>query len=159
MPMCQQALDFLKQGQMEIHEEQQSVKSEVKMAMSSEMGRNLMRLLLNDFMTAHPSVSLILHVSDSRVDFFRDGVDVAIRAMSQEAAQESNLYGFKICNIPHVVCVSPEYLKRHPTPTNIEELQNHNALLYKLYDSIHDTWYFEKGKGGQSENEQRPGSE
>jgi len=43
------------------------------------MGRNLMRVLLNDIMNAHSSITLRLHASDSRADFYRDGVDVALR--------------------------------------------------------------------------------
>lgn len=140
LPLCYQALELLQQGQVLINEEQNSVSGEVKIAVSSEMGRNLMRELLNDIMEQHPSVSLRLHASDSRTDFYRDGVDVALRAMTKEAALESNLYGFKICNIPHVLCAAPSYIDKYGAPQTIEELPQHNALLYKLYEVVHDGW-------------------
>ena len=140
LPLCQQALDLLQQGQMVINEEQQSINGEVKMAMSSEMGRNLMRGLLNNIMGQHPALSLRLHVSDSRVDFYRDGVDVALRAMTKSTVKELNLYGFKICNIPHFLCASPNYIEEHGAPNSLEELSQHNALLYKLYEVTHDGW-------------------
>lgn len=140
LPLCKQALTLLNQGQVLINEEQQSVSGEVRIAVSSEMGRNLMRELMNDIITQHPSVSLRLHASDSRVDFYRDGVDVALRAMTKEAATESNLYGFKICNIPHVFCAAPSYLEKFGEPTTPTELAEHNALIYKLYEVVHDGW-------------------
>ncbi|WP_286743075.1 LysR family transcriptional regulator [Pseudoalteromonas sp. UBA2102] len=140
LPLCQQALDLLQQGQVLIHEEQQSISGEVRIAVSSEMGRNLMRVLLNNIMDKHSEVTLRLQASDSRADFYRDGIDVALRALTKEAAQELNLYGFKICNIAHVLCASPEYIKKHGEPLTPDDILNHNALLYKLYEVVHDGW-------------------
>ncbi|ABG39963.1 transcriptional regulator, LysR family [Paraglaciecola sp. T6c] len=140
LPLCQQALDLLQQGQVLINEEQQSISGEVRMAVSSEMGRNLMRVLLNNLMRKHCAVTLRLHVSDSRADFYRDGVDVALRAITKDAAKELNLYGFKICNIPHVLCAAPSYIAEHGEPQTPDELPQHNALLYKLYEVVHDGW-------------------
>ncbi len=140
LPLCQQALELLKQGQVLINEEQQSVNGEIRIAVSSEMGRNLMRELLNDMMEQHPSVTLRLHASDSRADFYRDGVDVALRALTKEAVTSSNLFGFKICNIPHVLCASPHYIEKWGKPISISDLDKHNTLLYKLYEVVHDDW-------------------
>ena len=140
LPLCQQALALLQQGQRLIHEEQYTISGEVRIAVSSEMGRNLMRVLLSKLMRRHREVTLRLHVSDSRADFYRDGVDVALRAVTQEAAKDLNLYGFKISNIPHVLCASPHYLTQHGEPLTPADLPQHNALLYKLYDVVHDRW-------------------
>ncbi|MEL0646520.1 LysR family transcriptional regulator [Pseudoalteromonas agarivorans] len=140
LPLCQQALQLLQQGQVLIHEEQQSISGEVRMAVSSEMGRNLMRVLLNNIMDKYSDITLRLQASDSRADFYRDGVDVALRAVTKDAAKELNLYGFKICNIPHVLCASPSYINSHGEPLTPNDLLNHNALLYKLYEVVHDSW-------------------
>ena len=140
LPIAQQALDMLQQGLSLIKRERQSVNGELRMAMSSEMGRNLMRELLNKVQSENPELSLRLHVSDSRVDFYRDGVDVALRAMTKEAVKESQMYGFKLCNIPHVICASPAYIEKYGEPLTANDLIQHNALLYKLYDQTHNTW-------------------
>jgi DNA-binding transcriptional LysR family regulator len=146
LPLCQQALELLQQGQVLIHEEQQSISGEVRIAVSSEMGRNLMRVLLNTIMNQYSEVSLRLHASDSRVDFYRDGVDVALRAVTKDAAKELNLYGFKICNIPHVLCAAPDYITKQGEPLTPDDLPKHNALLYKLYEVVHDGWELYKGE-------------
>lgn len=140
LPIAQQALDMLQQGLSLIKQERQSVNGELRMAMSSEMGRNLMRELLNKVQSENPELSLRLHVSDSRVDFYRDGVDVALRAMTKDAVKESQMYGFKVCNIPHVICASPEYIEKYGGPLTAKVFIQHNALLYKLYDQTHNTW-------------------
>lgn len=140
LPLCQQALDLLQQGQVLINEEQQSISGEVRIAVSSEMGRNLMRVLLNKVMSKYSEVTLRLHASDSRADFYRDGVDVALRAITKKAAKDLNLYGFKICNIPHVLCAAPAYITKYGEPQTPDELPHHNALLYKLYEVVHDGW-------------------
>jgi DNA-binding transcriptional LysR family regulator len=116
------------------------------MAVSSEMGRNLMRELLNNVMDKYSSVTLRLHASDSRVDFYRDGVDVALRALTKDAAKDLNLCGFKICNIAHVLCASPNYIAEHGEPLTPDDLPEHNALLYKLYEVVHDRWEFYKAE-------------
>lgn len=146
IPTCQQALDLLRQGQIAIHTTNEIVNGEVKMAMSSEMGRNLMRHLLHKIMQEYTDLKLRLHVSDSRVDFYRDDVDVALRAMTKEAIHDLNLYGFKICNIPHFLCASPAYISQFGSPKTPDELTKHNALLYKLYDLSHDSWEFYQGE-------------
>lgn len=140
LPIARQALDTLQQGLALITEQKQSIHGELRMAMSSEMGRNLMRKLLNSLQAEHPQLTLRLHVSDSRVDFYRDGVDVALRAMTKAAVKESSMYGFKICDIPHVICASPDYLNNKGEPVTLSDLKQHNTLLYKLYDQTHDTW-------------------
>lgn len=145
LPMAKQALSALEQGLSLVTEEAQCINGELRMATSSEMGRNLMRELLNNVMKAHPSLSVRLHVSDSRVDFYRDGVDVALRAMTKDAVKESQMYGFKVCNIPHFVVASPKYLEEKGEPKVLNELTEHNALLYKLYDQTHNTWELIKG--------------
>ena len=140
LPIARQALDTLQQGLALITKQKQSIHGELRMAMSSEMGRNLMRKLLNSLQAEHPQLTLRLHVSDSRVDFYRDGVDVALRAMTKAAVKESSMYGFKICDIPHVICASPDYLNNKGEPVTLSDLKQHNTLLYKLYDQTHDTW-------------------
>ena len=142
LPLCQQALDLLQQGQTVINKEQLSINGDIRIAMSSEMGRNLMRNLLNEIMSQHKDLSLSLHVSDSRVDFYRDNVDVALRALTKSAVKELNLYGFKICNIPHFLCASPNYTSLYGAPNSPNELPQHNTLLYKLYEVTHDNWEF-----------------
>jgi DNA-binding transcriptional LysR family regulator len=88
-------------------------------------------------MALHPHVTLRVHISDSNVDFYRDALDMALR---YGPPADSNLYGFKICNVPRILGASPEYLEKYGTPQHPKDLMNHQGLFYQLQDILNDTW-------------------
>lgn len=98
---------------------------------------------LDEFMDAHPKLSLRVNISDSRLDFYRDAVDMALR---YGPPSDSNLYGFKICNVRGLLCATREYLARHGTPAHPHDLAAHHGLFYQLYDVVHDVWEFSRGE-------------
>ena len=140
LPQCEQALQLLAQAKHNIKDDQTTIDGELRIALSSDFGRHLVIPWIDEFMSAHPMVSLRANISDSNIDFYRDAVDLALRYGSPT---EANLYGFKICNIPRLLCASPDYLATHGTPEHPQDLPSHNALLYQLHDIIHDVWEFE----------------
>ena len=111
-------------------------------ALSSDLGRNLVTPWLDEFMETYPNVSLRSNISDSNIDFYRDSVDIALRYGSPN---DANLYGFKICNVPGLLCATQEYLDKNGTPKHPHDLPSHNGLFYQLYDIIHDVWEFSQG--------------
>lgn len=139
IPQCQQALLTLSQAKQNLDDEQGSVEGELRIALSSDLGRNLVAPWLDEFIEQHPKVSLKINISDSNIDFYRDSVDVALRYGSPS---DSNLYGFKICNVPGILCATPEYLDKNGQPQHPHELAAHNGLFYQLHDVIHDVWTF-----------------
>ncbi len=143
LPQCQQALHILQQAQQNISHETDVIEGELRIALSSDLGRNVVLPWLDDFIDQHPKISLKANISDSNVDFYRDAVDVALRYGSP---QGSNVYGFKISDIPGTLCASPDYLQQMGTPQHPNDLKKHNGLFYQLYDVIHDTWTFTQGQ-------------
>lgn len=139
IPQCEQALLMLNHARQQIKNDLDIVDGELWLALSSDLGRNLVIPWLNEFMETYPKVSVRLNLSDSNVDFFRDSIDIALRYGSPDGA---NLYGFKICNVPRLLCASQEYLDKHGMPKHPHDLPSHNGLLYQLHDVIHDVWTF-----------------
>lgn len=139
IPQCQQALLMLEQAKRNMRDDLDIVDGELRIAISSDLGRNLVAPWLDEFVQNHPKVALKLNISDSNIDFYRDSVDVAIRYGSPT---DSNLYGFKICNVPGLLCAAPQYLKDNGTPQNLQDLSEHNGLFYQLHDVVHDIWKF-----------------
>lgn len=151
IPQCEQALQMLDQAKHNIKENLDVVDGELRIAMSSDLGRNLVVPWLDEFLETYPKVSLKISVSDSNIDFYRDSVDVALR---YGFPSDSSLYGFKICNVPGLLCAAPEYLDKHGTPLHPQDLPGHNGLFYQLHDMIHDVWVFTQpnaveGRGGR----------
>ncbi|MBT8119893.1 MAG: LysR family transcriptional regulator [Gammaproteobacteria bacterium] len=142
IPQCEQALLMLDQARQNMKDDLDTVDGELRITLSSDLGRNLVTPWLDEFMDTHPNVSLRSHISDSNTDFYRDSVDMALRYGSPD---DANLYGFKICNVPALLCATQTYLDKNGTPKHPHDLPSHNGLFYQLYDMTHDVWEFSQG--------------
>jgi DNA-binding transcriptional LysR family regulator len=136
---CEQALLILDQAKQKMKNDLDIVDGELRITMSSDLGRNLLIPWLDEFMETYPNVSLRSNISDSNIDFYRDSVDIALRYGSPN---DANLYGFKICNVPRLLCATQEYLDKNGTPKHPQDLPSHNGLFYQLHDIVHDVWEF-----------------
>lgn len=141
LPQCQQALGLLNEARQNIRSGAEAVAGEIRLSVSSDLGRNRVVPWIDQLMTAHPGLSLRVQITDSNVDFYRDSVDMALRYGSPE---DSNLYGFKICDVPRLLCATPEYLSTNGTPTHPQDLADHNGLFYQLQDIPYDLWIFNR---------------
>ncbi|GJM05166.1 MAG: LysR family transcriptional regulator [marine bacterium B5-7] len=139
IPQCEQALHMLNQAKQNMKDDLDIVDGELRISIPSDLGRNLVTPWLDEFMQRYPEVSLKLNISDSNIDFYRDSVDIALR---YGYPNDANLYGFKICNAPGLLCATQSYLDNHGTPKHPHDLPSHNGLFYQLYDIIHDEWAF-----------------
>lgn len=139
IPQVEQAMLMLDQAKLKIKDDLDIVDGELRIAVSSDLGRNLVTPWLDEFMANHPNVTLRANISDSKIDFYRDLVDMALRYGSPN---DANLYGFKICNVPGVLCATREYLDKNGTPQHPHDLPLHNGLFYQLNDITHDVWEF-----------------
>jgi DNA-binding transcriptional LysR family regulator len=131
------ALFMLDQAKQTILTDSDEVSGEIRIAVSSDLGRNIAIPWIDEFMALHPHVTLRVHISDSNVDFYRDALDMALR---YGPPADSNLYGFKICNVPRILGASPEYLEKYGTPQHPKDLMKHQGLFYQLQDILNDTW-------------------
>ncbi|GEA51601.1 LysR family transcriptional regulator [Vibrio inusitatus NBRC 102082] len=141
LPQCEKALQLLDAAQSNIQEDLDVLGGEIRIALSSDLGRNVITPWIDDFLNDHPEVTLRSNISDSNVDFYRDSVDMALRYGSPT---DASMYGFKICNVPRLLCASPSYIKTHGAPSHPDDLKNHNGLFYQLGDIIQDEWRFKK---------------
>lgn len=147
LPKCQQAIALLNQAKQTVKNEENIIDGELRIALPSDLGRNVILPLLDQFIDDHPLLHVKIHVSNRLGDFSRDPVDVALRYGS---SYDDNLYGFKICDTPQSLYASPAYLQKYGTPTHPDELNGHNGLFYQLYERIFDTWHFTHKDNDQS---------
>jgi len=138
---CQQALDSLEQGLITAHEELGNIKGELRLSVSSDLGRNILIPWIDEMMLQNPSLSIDLTVSDSLSDFFMDKIDLALRYGKPE---DSTMVAFHIAALKRVTCASPTYLESFGTPSHPEDLRLHNSLLYRINGRLFNTWYYRK---------------
>ncbi|MBE1273545.1 LysR family transcriptional regulator [Enterovibrio baiacu] len=141
IPQCEQALSMLESAKQNMKDDLDIVDGELRLAVSSDLGRNIVLPWIDEFLAEYPKVSLRTHISDSNIDFYRDSVDMALRYGSPT---DANIYGFKICNVPRFVCATQEYIDKHGELLHPHDLTCHNGLVYQLSDIIHDVWEFSK---------------
>lgn len=91
------------------------------------------------FLQQHPTVTLDVTLSDRFVDLVDEGYDLVVRIGRLPA---STLVSRQLNSTRLVLCASPEYLRRHGTPTHPEQIAQHAVFSYTLLASG-DTWHFE----------------
>ncbi|MCC5859971.1 MAG: LysR family transcriptional regulator [Ectothiorhodospiraceae bacterium] len=91
---------------------------------------------LQAFQVAHPAVAIDLQLNDRKVDILEEGFDIALRIGH---LQSSSLIAKRITPVRLVMCASPEYLAKHGTPRQPEDLREHRYLRYT---------YMEQDAGG-----------
>ena len=143
IPQCEQAIAILEQARQNLKGEHDEIEGELRVALSSDLGRNLVIPWIDEIMDSYPKVSLRAHISDSNVDFYRDSVDIALRYGSPT---DANVYGFKICNIPRLLCATKEYVQQYGEPQHPDDLALHQGLFYQLQDIINNVWEFTDGE-------------
>jgi DNA-binding transcriptional LysR family regulator len=139
LPQCEQAVSLFNNARQNLKDGTGLVGGELRLSVSSDLGRNLVTPWVDEILDAHPELRLKMNVSDRNIDFYRDNVDVALRYGSPT---DANSYGFKICTAPGVLCASPTYLDQHGTPKTLNDLKSHIGLFYQLHGLTHDVWSF-----------------
>ncbi|HCM6363595.1 TPA: LysR family transcriptional regulator [Klebsiella pneumoniae] len=138
LPYATQMLDTLEAGLQKIQTPDDEVRGMLQIAVPSDLGRNLLLTLFRDFRQRHPALRLRLLFSDQLTDVFKDPVDVAFRYGNNDDAS--------FISLPvapenrRVLVASPEWIARYGEPQTLEELSQHNALIYILRGRPFDRW-------------------
>ena len=138
------ALASLDEGRRLLARGQDQVSGVLQLSAPSDFGRNLLLPWLDEFQREHPQLAVRLLLGDRIADLFRQPVDVALRYGEPE---DSSLVALPVApDNRRVLCASPDYLARKGEPRQLEQLLQHNCLLYMLGTRVHDHWQFNDGK-------------
>ena len=138
------ALASLDEGRRVLARGQDEVSGVLQLSAPSDFGRNLLLPWLDEFQREHPQLTVRLLLGDRIADLFRQPVDIALRYGEPE---DSSLVALPVApDNRRVLCASPDYLARKGEPRQLEQLLQHNCLLYMLGTRVHDHWQFNDGK-------------
>lgn len=141
------ALQSLDDGRQQLAGSKVGISGPLQLSAPSDFGRNTLLPWLDEFQQAHPQVQLRLLLGDRVADLFREPVDIALR---YGAPEDSSLVALPVAAANRrVLCAAPQYLHKHGTPQTVDELTEHNCLLYMLGGRLHDRWRFSDGKREQ----------
>ncbi|ELY4855102.1 LysR family transcriptional regulator [Cronobacter turicensis] len=140
LPYAQEMLNILQAGAERLQGGDNEVKGELKIAVPSDIGRNVLLPVITAFCEKHPKVSLRIFMSDNVSDVFRDPVDVAIR---YGVLENSSYVALPLAeDNRRVLTASPAYLEKHGRPQTLDDLVLHHCLLYTLNGHVYDKWSF-----------------
>jgi DNA-binding transcriptional LysR family regulator len=101
----------------------------LRIDMPVALGRLVMLPLLAELARWHPRLSIDARLSDVYVDLVKEGVDVAIRT---GPLRDSTLVARTFGSQTLLLCAAPSYLEIAGTPTSVEELARHAAVLFRV---------------------------
>lgn len=106
-----------------------------RLRISSPMsfGRLHVAPFIPEFLKRYPKISIDLVMDDKVVDLVGGGFDIAIRTGK---LANSALFARKLAPLNSVLCASPAYLKECGSPSTLEQLKDHNCLLFSYSDDI-----------------------
>ncbi len=83
--------------------------------------------IISAFCASHPDVTVEVEATDRVVDLIEEGFDVAVRVGT---LNESTLIARRLCTLSAWLFASPAYIARRGTPATIEELDDHDRILF-----------------------------
>ena len=141
---CCQILDDVADTEAELQQQQDMATGTLRISVPIAAGRMKILPCLWKFFDRYPALKFDIQFDDHYIDLVKEGIDLAIRVGELE---DSSLVARKMGSIPRYTVASPEYLKQHGEPTTLEELQQHDCMVYSLL-STRNEWHFD-GKNGK----------
>ena len=97
----------------------------LRVSASVVMGQVLLRPVLTEFLRLHPTVQMVVELSNRRVDLLEEGFDLAVRAGT---LPDSALVARRLGRAGARLYASPAYLKRRGIPRRPADLPDHDLL-------------------------------
>lgn len=110
----------------------------LRLSLPHGFGLKYVAPLLPALRARYPALRLDVLFSDRAVDLVEEGVDVAIR-ISRSAPK--HLVARQLAPVRVVACAAPDYLARHGTPREPEDLLQHECILYQ-HPALTGGWQF-----------------
>jgi len=142
---CCQILDELAETESDIRKQQTSPSGMLRLNIPIAAGRMKILPCLWNFFNKYPDLKMDTLFDDNYVDLVKEGVDVAIRIGE---LSDSSLIAKKIGTIPRYLVASTDYIKKNGEPKTLDDLQQHNCLVYNLLTTRNE-WHFVSKHGRQ----------
>ena len=140
---CKELLAEVEEAEAEISSRSGQASGLLKVNVPVTFGLLHLAPLWAAFQSRHPGVLLDVTLADRIVDLVEEGYDLAVRIARLPS---SSLISRKLASTRMVLCASPDYLRRHGTPTHPSQIAGHAVLAYSLL-ATGDEWHFEGPEG------------
>ncbi|RWI14043.1 MULTISPECIES: LysR family transcriptional regulator [unclassified Mesorhizobium] len=115
-------------------------RGKLRVIMPVHFGRRCVAPILLELAQRYPALELDLSFGDPIADLAEDGCDLAIRTGNLE--DQAGVMARRVARQRMVVCASPSYLEMHGLPRQIEDLGNHQTIIYRRSGRVVQPWLF-----------------
>jgi DNA-binding transcriptional LysR family regulator len=106
---------------------QDTPRGRIRITAPIDLSATYLGAIIAEFLAAHPDINVELEATDRIVDLIEEGFDIAVRF---GALPESTLIARRLCSVDGVLCAAPKYLARRGAPATVEELDDHERVLF-----------------------------
>jgi DNA-binding transcriptional LysR family regulator len=124
---CRRVLNELEAAEQELSSFSETPRG--KLRISLPLLGNVLFMQLSRFMQHYPDIQLELDFTDRLVDVIEEGFDAVVRTGQ---LHDSRLMARKLDSFSFYLVGAPSYFASHGYPQNVEQLQEHHCLHYKL---------------------------
>lgn len=115
-------------------------RGKLRVTMPAHFGRHCVTPVLLQLARQYPMLELDLSLSDRFADLAEDGYDLAIR--TGELDDKAGVIARRVARQGMVVCAAPSYLGIHGEPRGIEDLAEHQSIVYRRLGQVVQPWLF-----------------
>ncbi|ESY81276.1 LysR family transcriptional regulator [Mesorhizobium sp. LNHC221B00] len=115
-------------------------RGKLRVTMPAHFGRHCVTPVLLQLARQYPMLELDLSLSDRFADLAEDGYDLAIR--TGELDDKAGVIARRVARQGMVVCAAPSYLGIHSEPRRIEDLADHQSIVYRRLGQVVQPWLF-----------------
>lgn len=126
----------------EVRSETDRLSGAIRVSAPLYFGKHSLTEPLLAFAEIHPGIKLHIDYTDRLVDVVAEDFDLVIRIADLE---DSSLIARKLCDMQHVICASPEYLRSTTEIKHPDDLRQHLAIQFG--NAIRPRWSFPVSKG------------
>jgi len=138
---CQRIVHDIHDAEQLVTDMQASPRGRLRITASVDFSTRFLGGIIAEFLAANPEINIELEATDRVVDLIEDGFDLAVRIGPMI---ESTLIARRLASLSLVLCASPAYISARGMPTNVDELDEHDHVLFTP-SSRNQTWTLVNG--------------
>lgn len=134
---CLAALSAVDEAAAELRAPLTQVRGLLRLGVPTDLGTQVLRPLLDEFMALHPQLQLDLAIGDRVADLAREPVDAAIRYGDAAPGQ---IVRPLVPDNHAILVAAPAYLRRAGTPKRLDELAAHEMIGLRIASRPAHRW-------------------
>jgi len=124
---CSRIVADIHSAEQVVTDMQSTPRGRLRITASIDFTTRFLGTIVADFLAQHPEINVELEGTDRVVDMIEEGFDLAVRFGPMP---ESTLIARRLCGLHLILCASPAYLEQRGTLVGVDELDEHDHVLF-----------------------------